>query len=67
VVTVSPRVYFLQQLLSLGDGYASLEDARGAAVIELLFVTQQDERLGAPSQSSSFGLVEGELSSEEIF
>jgi hypothetical protein len=67
MVAASPRVYFLQQLLSLGDGYASLEDARGAAVIELLFITQQDERLGAPSQSPSFGLVEGKLSSEEIF
>jgi hypothetical protein len=51
----------------LGNGYASLENARGAAVIQLLFITQQNERLGAPSQSPSFGLVEGQLSSEEIF
>jgi hypothetical protein len=50
-------VYFLQQLSSLGDGYASLEDARGTAVIELLFTTQYDERLGATGQSPSFGLV----------
>jgi hypothetical protein len=27
MVTASLRVYFLQQLLSLGDGYASLETA----------------------------------------
>jgi hypothetical protein len=40
VVTTSPRVYLLQQLLSFGDGYASLENARGAAVVELLFITQ---------------------------
>jgi hypothetical protein len=40
MVTASHRVYFLQQLLSLGDGYASLENARGAAVVELLFITQ---------------------------
>jgi hypothetical protein len=40
MVTASPRVYFLQQLLSLGDGYASLENARGAAVVELFFITQ---------------------------
>jgi hypothetical protein len=40
MVIASPRVYFLQQLLSLGDGYASLENARGAAVVELLFITQ---------------------------
>jgi hypothetical protein len=53
--------------LSLGNGYASLENARGAAVIELLFITQQNERLGTSSQSPSFGLVEGQLSSEEIF
>jgi hypothetical protein len=67
MVAASPRVYFLQQLLSLGDGYASLEDARGAVVIELLFITQQDERLGTPSQSPSLGRVEGKLSAEEIF
>jgi hypothetical protein len=36
-------------------------------VIELLFITQQNERPGTPSQSPSFGLVEGQLSSEEIF
>jgi hypothetical protein len=67
MVAASPRVYLLQQLLSLGDRYASLEDARGAAVIELFFITQQDEWLGAPSQPPSFGLVDGKLSSEEIF
>jgi hypothetical protein len=43
MVAASPRVYFLQQLLSLGDRYASLKDARGAAVIELFFITQQDK------------------------
>jgi hypothetical protein len=51
----------------LGDGDASLENARGAAVIQLLFITQQYKRLGALSQLLSFGLVEGQLSSEEIF
>jgi hypothetical protein len=35
-------------------------------VVELLFITQQDERLGAPRQSPSFGFVEEELSSAEI-
>jgi hypothetical protein len=35
-------------------------------VVELLPVPQQDERLGAPRQSTSFGLVEGQLSSVEI-
>jgi hypothetical protein len=35
-------------------------------VVELLPVTQQDERLGAPRQSPSFGSVEGQLSSVEI-
>jgi hypothetical protein len=39
VVTASPRVYLLQELLTFGDGYASLEDAGGAAVVELLSVT----------------------------
>jgi hypothetical protein len=27
VMTASPRVYFLQELLAFGDGYAPLEDA----------------------------------------
>ena len=40
MVTASPRVYFLQQLLSLGNGYASLENARGAVVVELFLITQ---------------------------
>jgi hypothetical protein len=35
-------------------------------VVELLLVPQQDERLGAPRQSPSFGSVEGQLSSMEI-
>jgi hypothetical protein len=35
-------------------------------MVELLPVPQQDERLGAPSQSPSFGSVEGQLSSVEI-
>jgi hypothetical protein len=43
MVAASPRVYFLQQLLSLGDKYASLKDPRGAAVVELFFITQQDK------------------------
>ena len=34
---------FLQQFPTFGDGDASLEDARGAAMVELLFVAQQDE------------------------
>jgi hypothetical protein len=35
-------------------------------VVELLLVSQQDERLGAPRQSPSFGSVEGQFSSVEI-
>jgi hypothetical protein len=35
-------------------------------VVELLLVPQQDERLGTPRQSPSFGSVEGQLSSMEI-
>jgi hypothetical protein len=52
-------VYFSQEFLTFGDGDASLEDARGAAVVELLRITQQDERLGVPRQPPSFGSVEG--------
>jgi hypothetical protein len=35
-------------------------------VVELLPISQQDERLGAPRQPPSLGLVEGQLSSVEI-
>jgi hypothetical protein len=59
VMAASPRVYFLQEFLTFGDGDASLEDARGAAVVELLLISQQDERLGAPRQPPSFGSVGG--------
>jgi hypothetical protein len=42
MVTASPRVYFLQQLLSLGNRYASLEDARGCSIpkIQILKYSQ---------------------------
>ena len=59
MVAASPRVYFLQQFLSLGDRYASLKDARGAAVVELLLIAQQDERLGASRYPPSLDLVGG--------
>jgi hypothetical protein len=35
-------------------------------VVELLPISQQDERLGALRQPPSFGSVEGQLSSVEI-
>ena len=43
VMAASPRVYLSKEFLTFGDGDASLEDARGAAMVELLFVAQQDE------------------------
>jgi hypothetical protein len=36
-------------------------------VVQLFCITQQNERLGVPSQLPSFGLVEWQFSSEEIF
>ena len=59
VVAASPRVYFLQQFPTFGDGDASLEDARGTTVVELLLIAQQDERLGASRYPPSLGSVEG--------
>jgi hypothetical protein len=59
VMAASPRVYFSQEFLTFGDGDASLEDALGAAVVELLLISQQDERLGAPRQPPSLGSVGG--------
>jgi hypothetical protein len=35
-------------------------------VVQLLPIPQQDERLGAPRQPPSFGLVKGQLPSVEI-
>jgi hypothetical protein len=58
-MAASPRVYLSKEFLTFGDGDASLEDARGAAVVELLPISQQGERLGAPRQPPSFGSVEG--------
>jgi hypothetical protein len=55
----SPRVYLSEEFLTFGDGDASLEDARGATVVELLLFSQQDERLGAPSHPPSFDSVGG--------
>jgi hypothetical protein len=59
VMAASPRVYLSQEFLTFGDGDASLEDARGAAVVELLLIAQQDERLSAPRHPPSLGSVEG--------
>jgi hypothetical protein len=58
-MAASPRVYLLQEFLTFGDGDASLEDARGAVVVELLLISQQDERLGVSRQPPSFGSVGG--------
>jgi hypothetical protein len=52
-------VYFLQEFLTFGDGDASLEDARGATVVELLLIAQQDERLSASRYPPSLDSVEG--------
>jgi hypothetical protein len=43
MMAASPRVYFSQEFLTFGDGDAPLEDARGAPVVELLLITQQNE------------------------
>jgi hypothetical protein len=52
-------VYLSQEFLTFGDGDASLEDAGGAAVVELLLISQQDERLGASCHPPGFGSVAG--------
>jgi hypothetical protein len=59
VMAASPRVYLSQEFLTFGDGDASLEDARGAVVVVLLLITQQDERLGTPCHPPGLGSVEG--------
>jgi hypothetical protein len=52
-------VYLWQEFLTFGNGDASLEDAGGAVVVELLLITQQDERLGSSRHPPSFGSVGG--------
>jgi hypothetical protein len=58
-MAASPRVYLSQEFLTFGGGDASLEDARGVAVVELLLIAQQDERLGTPRHPPSLGSIEG--------
>jgi hypothetical protein len=59
VMAASPWVYLSQEFLTFGDGDASLEDARGAAVVELLLISQQVEWFSAPRHPPSFGSVGG--------
>jgi hypothetical protein len=59
VMAASLRVYLSQEFLTFGGRDGSLEDARGAAVVELFLIAQQDERLGAPRHPPSLGSVEG--------
>jgi hypothetical protein len=53
-----PRVDFAQQLSSLADGYAPLENSPGDTVVQFLFFSKQYDGLGSSSQSSGLSLTE---------
>jgi hypothetical protein len=54
-----PPVYLLQQLLSFGDRYALLENARGAAVVELLFIPSKTNDLARRASRRASALSRG--------
>ena len=57
MVTASAGVNVSDQLLALGDRDATLQDARGAAFVELS--VDHEEGLGSPSDASSLCAVRG--------
>ena len=57
VVTVDAGVDFPDQLLALGNGDASLQNARGTALVQ--FIVDQDEGLGSPGNALYLSAVRG--------
>jgi hypothetical protein len=61
VVAAYTRVDVLKELAPLRDEYASLQDARRGALVQL--VVDEGERLGHPGDASDLGPVLGEFPS----
>ena len=57
VLTADAGVDVLDQLLALGDGDASLQNARGTVLVQL--IVDQDERLSPPGDAPRTGVVRG--------
>jgi hypothetical protein len=60
-VAANARVYVPEELAPLGDGYASLQDARGSALVQL--AVDEGEGLGHPGDAPCLGPVRGEFPS----
>jgi hypothetical protein len=61
MVAANPRMYVPEELAPLGDGYASLQDAGGGALVQL--AVDEGEGFGHPSDAPGLGPVRGEFPS----
>jgi hypothetical protein len=59
MVAANARVYVSEELAPLGDGYASLQDAGGGALVQL--VVDEGEGFGHPGDAPGLGPVRGEF------
>ena len=57
MVAADASVDVADQLLSLGDGDASLQDTRGTALVQ--FIVDQDKRLSPPGNAPHLSAVRG--------
>ena len=57
VMATYPGMDISKQLPTLGDGDATLQDSRGAALVQL--PVDHDERLGPPGDTSRLSVVRG--------
>jgi hypothetical protein len=55
MVAANARVYVPEELTPLGDGYASLQDAGGGAIVQL--AVHEGEGLGHPGDAPGLGPV----------
>jgi hypothetical protein len=61
MMAANARVYIPEELAPLGDGNASLQDARGGALVQL--TVNKGEGVGHPSDAPGLGSVRGEFPS----
>jgi hypothetical protein len=61
MVAAHTRVYVPEELAPLGDGHASLQDARGGALVQL--TVDEGEGFGHPDDAPGLGPVRGKFPS----
>jgi hypothetical protein len=61
MLAADTRVYVQEELAPLGDGHASLQDARGGALVQL--AVDEGEGFGHPGDVPGLGPVRGEFPS----